>query len=118
MLTVMCYYSPVQAEDFSETPEEKSTMHILFIGNSSTYYNSMPEIVEGLANAGGISTEVSSITAGNYKLTQFADETNAYHKQIVETLKKEKFSKFFWNSEYNLSVRAIISRAHNIFNTL
>ncbi len=91
MLTVMCFYSPVQAADSPDTPEKESIIHILFIGNSSTYYNSMPKIVEGLANANGIPTEVSSITAGNYKLTQFADTTNAYHKQIAETLKKEKW---------------------------
>ena len=91
ILFALCFYSPVGAENVDAKPEEKTTIHILFIGNSSTYYNQMPKIVGGLAEANGIPTEISSITAGNYKLTQFADETNAYHTQIVEILKKEKW---------------------------
>lgn len=61
------------------TSNDISTTRILFIGNSSTYYNQMPLMVEGLAKANNINCEVKSITASGYKLTQFATTGNAYN---------------------------------------
>ena len=79
-------YTPTYA-----TSNDISTTRILFIGNSSTYYNQMPLMVEGLAKANNINCEVKSITASSYKLTQFATTGNAYNTEIVNALSKEKW---------------------------
>lgn len=65
----------------------QTPIKILFIGNSSTYYNNMPKMVKGLAVADGKNVEIDSITASGYKLSQFATETNTYYTQIVDKLK-------------------------------
>jgi hypothetical protein len=64
---------------------------ILFIGNSHTYYNDMPEMVKGLAAADGIKCDVKSITASGYKLYKFANQTNVYGAQVYEALNNEKW---------------------------
>ena len=65
--------------------DEPTPVKILFIGNSQTYYNDMPLIVEGLAKADGMNYQVQSITASNYKLSQYATTGNAYNTIIVNT---------------------------------
>lgn len=64
------------------------TYKILFIGNSHTYYNDMPNIFKGIAKADGIDCEVSSITSAGYKLSQFADTTDTYGSLVYEALTK------------------------------
>lgn len=64
------------------TPSAK----ILFIGNSSTYYNNMPKMVKGLATADGENVDVTAITASGYKLSQFTSVSNVYYAQIISTL--------------------------------
>lgn len=71
--------------------DEPTPVKILFIGNSQTYYNDMPLIVEGLAKADGMNYQVQSITASNYKLSQYATTGNAYNTIIVNTLNSEKW---------------------------
>ena len=64
------------------------TYKVLFIGNSHTYYNDMPNIFKGIAKADGIDCEVSSITSAGYKLSQFADTTDTYGALVYEALTK------------------------------
>ena len=48
--------------------------HILFIGNSYTYFFDMPEkIFAPMAAAAGFDFEVQSVTHGGYQLSQYAD---------------------------------------------
>lgn len=70
---------------------ELTPIKILFIGNSSTYYNNMPFMVEGLAKADNIDCQVKSITASNYKLSQFATPDNSYNTEIMNALSTEKW---------------------------
>lgn len=70
---------------------ENTTVKILFIGNSHTYFNNMPLMVKGLANANNIDVEVKSITGSNYKLSQFATTGNAYNTEIIHTLTSSKW---------------------------
>lgn len=72
-------------------PSNEPAKKILFIGNSSTYYNDMPNMVKGLASANGRNVDIQSITAPNYKLYQFASEGSVYYTQIVNTLKGNHF---------------------------
>lgn len=78
-------------EETTVEPSNEPAKKILFIGNSSTYYNDMPDMVEGLARAAGRNVDIQSITAPNYKLYQFASEGSVYYTQIVNTLSSNRF---------------------------
>ena len=62
-----------------------SSINILFIGNSSTYYNNMPTMIKNLARADQFSLNVESITAANYTLKKFSTTSNTYYKKIVNS---------------------------------
>lgn len=49
-------------------------MRVLFIGNSHTYFNDMPEIFAELARMKGIACEVTMITHGGWFLHQHQKE--------------------------------------------
>lgn len=70
----------------SDTENTQKTYKILFIGNSHTYYNDLPEMFKALANADGINCEISSITSDRYKLSDFADENDKYGQQVYNAL--------------------------------
>ncbi len=56
---------------------------ILFIGNSYTHYNTMPNaIFAKILLEQGIKARVKAITKGSYTLLQFADDDDEYGKQI------------------------------------
>ena len=48
-------------------------IRILFIGNSYTYFNEMPLMVEAMATVDGTNAQVESSVAGGYSLAQHAD---------------------------------------------
>ncbi|MCR5430842.1 MAG: Ig-like domain-containing protein [Eubacterium sp.] len=74
-----------------KTARANSNINILFIGNSSTYYNNMPKMVGGLAKADQLSINVESITAANYTLEKFSTTSNTYHKKIVNALNSKSY---------------------------
>ena len=78
LLTFFVFISIYQMNTVTQA-DETTPVKILFIGNSSTYYNNMPSMVEGLAKADNIDCQIRSITASNYKLTQFATSGNSYN---------------------------------------
>ena len=62
-------------------------MKILFIGNSYTYYNDMPEaIFKNLAKSAGYDIEITSITKGAYTLEKMADPNDTYGAQVERVL--------------------------------
>lgn len=62
----------------------------LFIGNSYTFYNDMPAIFRGFAEAAGYEVDVTAITKGGYQLSQFADPTDEYGAKVAAALTSEK----------------------------
>lgn len=58
------------------------TMRILFIGNSYTYYNDMPEIFAALARENGLAVEVVSVTKGGRKLYENLDPVDENGQRI------------------------------------
>ena len=52
----------------------KTDMRILFIGNSHTYYNDLPAIVQKIAQEEGYQTEVTMIAHGGWYLKQHVEE--------------------------------------------
>ena len=60
---------------------------ILFIGNSYTYYNDMPEkIFKPLVTAAGADVEVTSITEGSRRFSEWADPSNQYGARVEAAL--------------------------------
>ena len=66
-------------------------MKILFIGNSYTYFNDMPELFRQECEKNGISAEVDSVTAGGYRLSQFLSEEDEYAKKVRQLLDSKKY---------------------------
>lgn len=67
------------------------TYSVLFIGNSYTYYNDMPNaIFEKIAVAEGYKIEVTAITKGAHKLSMFADPSDECGAKVEEALCGEK----------------------------
>ena len=59
-------------------------MKILFVGNSYTYFNDLPEVVRNICVASGVDTEIDAVTAGGYTLAHFVSESNPYGRQLRE----------------------------------
>ena len=65
----------------------KHTYSILFIGNSYTYYNDMPTaIFMEVATKNGYQLNVTAITKGGQKLSQFADPEDEYGAMVEKEL--------------------------------
>lgn len=55
-------------------------LKVLFIGNSATFYNTLPETLERLATAAGYDVKTDSVTKGGYTLAQHAESEALYEK--------------------------------------
>ena len=67
-------------------PKDKE-YSVLFIGNSYTYCNEMPEkIFQSICDAAGYNVKVDSVTRGGYYLFQFASSTDEYGSIVKEKL--------------------------------
>jgi len=65
---------------------------ILFVGNSYTYYNDMPDkIFTAKAEEAGRLFTVFKVLKGGYKLSQYADPENPYGILLRETVKDQYF---------------------------
>ena len=65
---------------------------VLFVGNSYTYYNQMPQnAFTELAKEAGYAVDVVSITQGGYYLCQFADPENPEGKRLREAVAGRHF---------------------------
>jgi len=65
---------------------------ILFVGNSYTYYNAMPEkIFYEIAKERGYELDITSVTHGGYKLSQFADPSDEEYKRLCDTVRGKCF---------------------------
>ena len=62
---------------------------ILFIGNSFTYFNDMPELLKQLFDGANIPVEIASVVKGGWYLSRYADPENEMHPAILEAAKQE-----------------------------
>ena len=58
-------------------PQEPETSRVLLVGNSLTYYNDLPAMVQGLANSGGLDWDVHSVTMGGASLDDHIQDGTA-----------------------------------------
>lgn len=83
-------------------------MKILFVGNSYTFYNKMPETLAALAAAEGMDWTVDSVTKGGWSFAQFADPENVMHAPLAEKLTQHWDAIFLQEQSY----RPISDRAN------
>lgn len=66
---------------------KQTTKHVLFVGNSYTYFNDMPEkLFKPMAEAKGYSVEVTAVTAGGYYFSRFADPSDPEGQRLRRTI--------------------------------
>ncbi len=120
MLSITGYAAPVENNEANLTLTEledttvKKTYSVLFIGNSYTFYNDMPTaIFEKIAEAEGYEVEVTAITKGAHKLSQFADPKDEYGAKVEKALTGTKTYDFVILQEQ--SVRPAGSNAPDFY---
>ena len=64
---------------------------VLFIGNSYTYYNDMPEIFARVCAKNGVAAEVESVTAGGYYLEYFLSPDDPLGKEAQNRLRGDPY---------------------------
>ncbi len=65
--------------------------NILFIGNSHTYVNNLPEIFKNIAKSAGIEVNVAAVTNGGWSLERHASIDDVYGSATDAVLKGRKF---------------------------
>ena len=61
-------------------------MRILFIGNSYTYFNNMPETFRRIAESEGEAWEVAAVYKGGWAFDRFANPEDVMHAPLAEKL--------------------------------
>ena len=69
-------------------PKDQS-YRVLFIGNSYTYYNRMPETLAHIARAEGIDWVVESVTKGGWSFAHYINPENEMHAPLKEKLAED-----------------------------
>ena len=75
----------------AEPPAEEKKYNILFVGNSSTFYNDMPDkIFEKMAADRGYEVKTLSLTKASHRLDQFADPNDDMGAMLEKLLQGKK----------------------------
>ena len=61
---------------------------VLFIGNSATYVNNIPQTLSRLARKAGYNVEVNSVTKSGAKLAEHADASSDHGKTVLNEIAK------------------------------
>ena len=70
----------------------KKSINVLFVGNSYTYYNDMPEAYfKKVAEEAGYSVTVTAITKGGAYLHQYADPEHEQGKRLRQEIEGKKY---------------------------
>ena len=73
-------YPFYQARPDTENPR------ILMVGNSLTYTNNIPQLLENMCKNTGIRASVDSVTRGGHSLSQYAFPSQDYEKQLSDAI--------------------------------
>lgn len=97
--------------EFAEESKENVEKRILFIGNSSTYFNGTPIKLKGMCRAEGIEIDPVYCTFGSAYLHEFADESHERGIAMRKKLKSEKYDLVFLQdagaAEYEDSLKSL-----------
>lgn len=70
-------------------------MKVLFIGNSYTYYNEMPKLLEALAQGNGKELTTHQVTKGGWYLHKYLDEKNEFHDKLMALMAENRYDVCF-----------------------
>ena len=70
-------------------------MKVLFIGNSYTFYNEMPKLLETIANGNGESLETHQVTKGGWYLHKYLDEQNEFQDRLMALIAENHYDACF-----------------------
>ena len=94
MISVSERYLDTFSEILLDTDSEDKK-RALFIGNSYTFFSSMPTILETLAHENGYPLQVDSVTKGGRKLYANLTEGDEYNAKILDLTSKNKYDALF-----------------------
>ena len=80
--------------NIGEVIDLKQEYKILFIGNSYTYYNDMPDIVQLIATKAGYNVTVEHVTKGGWTLEKQADPADEVGAKVAEKLDPKNYGKY------------------------
>lgn len=69
----------------------KKQIRVLFVGNSYTYYNDMPDLFREKAEKLEYDASVASVTKGGYYLKAFADPQDEYGQILRQTVEGQEY---------------------------
>lgn len=72
-------------------PAAGESPKILFVGNSHTYTNDLPDMFSQMTEAMGHESSVAEITQGSYSLTQYADPSDEMGAIVDQKLTEEEW---------------------------
>ena len=97
--------------EYDEEIKENIRKKILFVGNSSTYFNGTPIKLKGICRAENIAIDVVYCTFGSAYLHEFADESHERGITMRKKLKSEKYDLVFLQdaggAEYEDSLKSL-----------
>lgn len=92
---------------------------VLFIGNSATYVNDIPQTLSRLARKAGYNVEANTITEGGATLTKHADATTDHGKKVLNAIVNGGYDIVFLQDNGNcISSDAMRTASKNACKTL
>lgn len=70
-------------------------MKVLFIGNSYTFYNEMPKLLEAIAAGNGKALETHQVTKGGWYLHKYLDEQNEFQDKLMALIAENHYDACF-----------------------
>lgn len=86
-----CLSTVVPSKETQASTKKLIKKKVLFIGNSYTYKNDLPNIFKKLALSGGFNVTVESSAYAGYTLLQHSDENDEYGKVTLSKIKSKKW---------------------------
>jgi hypothetical protein len=67
------------------------SVKVLFLGNSYTFFNDMPDTFAALCEENGIDVEVSRVLKGGYTLQSYLEPSDIYARRFAKAMREKKF---------------------------
>ena len=87
----------------SDTPVDNKEYNVLFIGNSFTYFNDMPTIVNKIASDAGVSIKMNTMmyATGAHTLLEDCDYNDSLGRKIQDDLKVNQYTDIILQDKSN-----------------
>ncbi|MBR2460963.1 MAG: hypothetical protein IKB34_07020 [Clostridia bacterium] len=79
-------------------------MKILFVGNSYTYFNDLPELIRKLSEENEINAEVTSVTKGGWRIWRFLDLNDENTANLNSAIEKSPYDAVILQDQSLISV--------------